>query len=107
MDSSNVAMVHLIMKESAFEHFFCDMGLTIGLNMESLHKVFRLCGPSDKATMVVYRVDEKTLDNKVYFTFESASEERCATFSMNTIKIELEPTAVPEPDSSLMITLPA
>lgn len=108
MDSSNVGMVHLIMNESAFEDFHCEEELTVGLNMESLHKVFRLCGPNDKVTITVYRMNEEggKVDNKVYFTFESTAEDRLAKFAMKTSEIDLEPTAVPDPTDALKVTLP-
>ena len=47
MDSSHVALVSLLLRECAFVDFKCDRPTSLGMNVESLSKVFKICGPND------------------------------------------------------------
>ena len=47
MDSSHVALVALMFRESAFSEFKCDRPASLGMNIDSLAKVFKMCGPND------------------------------------------------------------
>merc|ERR1712160_145879 len=60
MDSSHVALVSLLLRESAFAEFKCDRATSLGMNVDSLGKIFKMCGPND--------------------SFEAAISERCRHF---------------------------
>ena len=47
MDSSHVALVSLLLRESAFSDFKCDRATSLGMNVDSLGKIFKMCGPTD------------------------------------------------------------
>merc|ERR1711975_187886 len=47
MDSSHVALVSLLLRESAFSDFKCDRPTSLGMNVDSLGKIFKMCGPND------------------------------------------------------------
>ena len=47
MDSSHVALVSLLLRESAFAEFKCDRPAFLGVHIDSLGKVFKMCGGSD------------------------------------------------------------
>merc|ERR1712217_1008065 len=47
MDSSHVALVSLLLRECAFADFKCDRPTSLGMNVDSLSKVFKICGPND------------------------------------------------------------
>jgi len=104
MDSSNVGMVHLMMRESAFEEFECDKPFTMGVNVESLFKVLRMCGPTDR---IIMTAGGKVAENRLHFEFESESEGRVADFEMNTMSIEAEPVGVPDNAPDVKVTLPS
>merc|ERR1719316_484005 len=117
MDSSNVGMVHLVMKETAFEEFNVvvpeeadeegKQGVTFGLNMESLHKVFKLCGSNDRVTIEFARLENGALDNKVYFTFQPPNEDRLSKFAMNTVNMDCEPMTVPDDGFDVKAIIPS
>merc|ERR1712072_421729 len=93
MDSSNVGMVHLMMRESAFETFQCDEPLTLGLNVEALAKVLKMCGSGDRVLLLAGgKVPEGTLR----FEFVSPDDGRMADFEMKAMSIDEEPVGVPE-----------
>merc|ERR1712048_378660 len=47
MDSSHVALVSLLLRESAFAEFKCDRPMSLGMNVDSLGKILKMCGPND------------------------------------------------------------
>merc|ERR1712174_190500 len=47
MDSSHVALVSLLLRESAFSDFKCDRPTSLGMNVDSLGKILKMCGQSD------------------------------------------------------------
>lgn len=69
MDSSHVSLVSLELKESCFDFYRCDKNRTLGLNMATVSKVFKLCGNDDA---VILRHEDD--GDAVSFVFENASE---------------------------------
>merc|ERR1712187_959526 len=47
MDSSHVALVSLMLRESAFAEYKCDRPASLGMNVDSVSKIFKMCGPND------------------------------------------------------------
>ena len=47
MDSSLVALVSLLPRESAFADFKCDRPTSLGMNVDPPAKVPKTCGPTD------------------------------------------------------------
>merc|ERR1719460_1372520 len=56
------------MKETLFENYRADREKVLGVSMESLAKIFKLCGNDDK---VVLKSEDES--DKVYFVFENAA----------------------------------
>jgi proliferating cell nuclear antigen len=56
MDTSHVALVSLLLRSSAFEHYRCDRPLSLGLNLQGLSGVLKCAGNTDVLTI---RADEK------------------------------------------------
>merc|ERR1712013_843223 len=40
-------MGSLLLRESAFAEFKCDRATSLGMNVDSLAKIFKMCGPGD------------------------------------------------------------
>merc|ERR1712050_299252 len=47
MDSSHVALVSLLLRESAFSDFKCERPTSLGMNVDSLAKILKMCSPND------------------------------------------------------------
>merc|ERR1712154_611395 len=75
MDSSHVALVSLMLRESAFVDFKCDRPTSLGMNIESLAKILKMCGPND-ALKVLWRGGADTVN----FQCESCADDRIADF---------------------------
>merc|ERR1711862_1051860 len=90
MDSSHVALVSLLLRESAFEDFKCDRPTSLGMNVDSLAKIFKMCGPNDSLKLR-WQNDADTLN----FQCESSDDDRIADFDLKLMQIESEHMEIP------------
>merc|ERR1719321_789080 len=102
MDSSHVALVSLILRESAFSDFKCDRPTSLGMNIESLAKIFKMCGPSDSLKLR-YQNDADTLN----FQCESDADDRIADFDLKLMQIESEHMEIPEQQYKVVVKMPS
>ncbi|XP_026190822.1 proliferating cell nuclear antigen [Cyclospora cayetanensis] len=103
MDQSHVALVSLKLEDVGFLHYRCDRPRSLGLNMASVVKVFKLCSGQD--TVSVQNEDE---GDSITFVFENNAEEKTSTFSLCLMGIEQESLGVPdEEESDVVITFSA
>jgi len=104
MDSSNVGMVHLMMRESAFTEYQCDEPLTLGLNVEAFAKVLKMCGSND--SVLLMSGGDKLGADKLRLEFTSPDDGRVADFEMKALKIEGDPIGVPEMAADVTVNMP-
>jgi len=102
MDSSHVALVSLLLRESAFEDFKCDRPTSLGMNIESLAKIFKMCGPSDSLKLR-YQNNADTLN----FQCESSGDDRIADFDLKLMQIESEHMEIPEQQFKVVVKMPS
>merc|ERR1711862_693201 len=102
MDSSHVALVSLLLRESAFADFKCDRSTSLWMNVESLGKIFKMCGPSDSLKLR-WQNDADT----VSFQCESSEEDRIADFDLKLMQIESEHMEIPEQQYKVVAKLPS
>merc|ERR1712118_131498 len=102
MDSSHVALVSLLLRESAFEDFKCDRPTSLGMNVDSLGKIFKMCGPSDSLKLR-WQNDADTLN----FQCESGEDDRIADFDLKLMQIESEHMEIPEQQYKVVAKLPS
>merc|ERR1719396_146761 len=101
MDSSHVALVSLLLRESAFQEFKCDRATTLGMNVESLAKILKMCGPND-ALKVRWNADA----DLVSFQCEGG-EDRIADFDLKLMQIESEHMEIPEQHYKVTAKIPS
>jgi proliferating cell nuclear antigen len=102
MDSSHVALVSLLLRESAFSEFKCDRPMSLGMNVDSLGKIFKMCGPND-SLKVRWQNDADTVN----FQCESSEEDRIADFDLKLMQIESEHMEIPEQHYKVIAKLPS
>merc|ERR1712072_156092 len=102
MDSSHVALVSLLLREAAFSDFKCDRAVSLGMNVESLAKILRMCGPSDSL-----KVRSDTGADHVSFQCESSAEDRISDFDLKLMEIESEHMEIPEQQYKVVAKLPS
>jgi proliferating cell nuclear antigen len=91
MDSSHVALVAMLLKESAFNLYRCDRNVSLGVNIESVVRIFKTCGNDDIVT-IKKEEDSDTL----LFSFENPQQERYSAFELKLIDIDCEHLGIPD-----------
>lgn len=102
MDSSHVALVSLLLREAAFQDYKCDKAMSLGMNIESLAKVLKMCTASDSLKLRA----ENGADH-VSFTCESSSEDRIADFDLKLMEIESDHMEIPDQEYKVVAKLPS
>jgi len=102
MDSSHVALVSLLLRESAFADFKCDRPTSLGMNVDSLSKIFKICGQNDSLKLK-WENDADTLN----FQCESNADDRIADFDLKLMQIESEHMEIPEQQYKVVARLPS
>jgi len=102
MDSSHVALVSLMLREAAFAEFKCDRNTSLGMNVDSLGKVLKMCGPDD-----ILKLRWQDGEDTVSFQCESGAEDRITDFSLKLMQIESEHMEIPEQQYKVVAKLPS
>jgi len=102
MDSSHVALVSLFLRESAFADFKCERPTSLGMNVDSLAKILRMCGPSDSL-----KVKWQAGADIVGFQCESGADDRLADFELKLMQIESEHMEIPEQQYKVTVKMPS
>jgi proliferating cell nuclear antigen len=102
MDSSHVALVSLLLRESAFSDFKCDRPASLGMNVDSLGKILKMCGPNDSL-----KLRFATDADVVSFQCESGEDDRIADFELKLMQIESEHMEIPEQQYKVVAKLPS
>jgi proliferating cell nuclear antigen len=102
MDNTHVALVHLLLREGAFDHYRCDRPLSLGVNMGSLSKILKCAGNNDSITLKA-----EDSGDSLSFVFESPEHERYSEFEMKLVDIEADQLGIPETEYSAVIRMPS
>lgn len=102
MDSSHVALVSLLLRESAFSDFKCERPTSLGMNVDSLGKILKMCGPNDSL-----KLQWKNEGDSVSFQCESGEEDRIAEFELKLMQIESEHMEIPEQQYKVVAKMPS
>merc|ERR1712151_1258021 len=102
MDSSHVALVSLLLRESAFSDFKCDRPTSLGMNVDSLGKILKMCGQNDSL-----KLRWQNDADLVSFQCESGEDDRIADFDLKLMQIESEHMEVPEQHYKVVAKLPS
>merc|ERR1712007_208926 len=102
MDSSHVALVSLLLRESAFSDFKCDRPTSRGMNVDSLGKILKMCGQNDSL-----KLRWQNDADLVSFQCESGEDDRIADFDLKLMQIESEHMEVPEQHYKVVAKLPS
>merc|ERR1712137_1152689 len=100
MDSSHVALVSLLLRESAFAEFKCDRATSLGMNVDSLGKILKMCGPADSL-----KLRWQNDADIVNFQCESGEDDRIA--DLDLMQIESEHMEIPEQQYKVVAKLPS
>merc|ERR1711988_22376 len=96
------ALVSLLLRECAFADFKCDRPTSLGMNVDSLCKVFKICGPNDSLKLR-WNNEADTLN----FQCENSEDDRIADFDLKLMQIESEHMEIPEQQYKVTAKLPS
>lgn len=102
MDASHVALVAMILRDSAFDLYRCDTNLSLGMKMDSVSKVFKLCG-ADDGVHLSSKDDPETLN----LTFEDKVKERVSDFELKLMTLDVDHLGIPDTKYSVTIRMPS
>merc|ERR1712157_58314 len=102
MDSSHVALVSLLLRESAFADFKCDRPTSLGMNVDSLAKILKMGGPSDSL-----KLKWQSGADTVGFQCESGGDDRISEFDLKLMQIESEHMEIPEQQYRVTAKMPS
>jgi proliferating cell nuclear antigen len=102
MDSSHVALVSVLLREAAFSDFKCDRAASLGMNVDSLGKIFKMVSAGD-ALKLRWQDGADT----VSFQCESGDDDRIAEFDLKLMQIESEHMEIPEQQYKVITKLPS
>jgi len=102
MDSSHVALVSLLLRESAFSEFKCERPTSLGMNVESLAKILKMCGPGDSL-----KIKWMSDADMVNFQCEAGGDDRISDFDLKLMQIESEHMEIPEQHYKVTAKLPS
>merc|ERR1712003_422921 len=90
------------LRESAFSEFKCDRPTSLGMNVDSLGKIFKMCGPTDSL-----KLRWQNEADTVNFQCESGEDDRIADFELKLMQIESEHMEIPEQHYKVVARLPS
>lgn len=102
MDSSHVSLCALMMRSEAFDHYRCDVDMSLGLNTPNLSKILKCAGNDDVVTL---KSTEQS--DTLTMVFESAKQDRISDFDMKLMEIESEHLGIPDTEYSCTVRLPS
>jgi proliferating cell nuclear antigen len=102
MDSSHVALVHLLMHFDGFSNYSCERNQVLGVSMQNLSKILKITDNSDKLTLR----HEDDGDVLVISTLSKDSS-KASEFQMKLMEIEGASLGIPDLDYRNRVTLPA
>lgn len=102
MDNSHVALVALVLRETAFQDFKCDRPVSLGMNIEALAKVLKMCGEKDSL-----KIHADNGADHVSFQTQSNSEDKIAEFDLKLMEIESDHMEIPEQTYKCLVKVPS
>lgn len=100
MDSSHVALVHLLLRDDCFVKFQCERNSILGINLVSLSKVLKIVDAPDSLTL---RHDDDS--DVVTLITENPDKSRRCEYQVKLLEIEAESMGIPDLDHRSTVTL--
>lgn len=103
MDGSKVAVIHLQLDSSQFEHFHCVNPIKIGVNMLSLHKILKSIKNND---IIGFFIKERSTTD-LYIQIENKEKKTKILSVLKLLDINEDVLHIPNIEFDSVITMPA
>jgi proliferating cell nuclear antigen len=100
MDTSHVALVHMLLREDGFSNYQCERNCILGLNLNSLAKVLKIVEGNDSLTL-------RHLEGSdiVVLQTENSEHTRKSEYQLKLLEIEAEAMGIPTMEYKSVVTL--
>lgn len=102
MDSSHVALVHLLLKADGFIHFRCDRPAALGVNLTAMNAILKCAGSHDTCEL---RSSETS--DQLQFNFSSPDDDRDSEFRLKLLDLDTERMGILKMEYSAIIKMPS
>jgi len=102
MDSSNVALVSMLLRSDGFEHYRCDRNLSLGLSLASMAKILKCASNDDVVTL---KADDN--GDLITFMFESPKQDKISDFELKLLNIDSDHLGIPDTEYKAVIKMPS
>ena len=102
MDSSHVSLCSLNLRSDMFDHFRCDRGVSLGLNLANMSKILKCMGNDDVVTL-----KSEDEGDTLTMMFEAEDNSRISDFEMKLMDIDSEHLGIPEQEYNTTIQMPS
>ncbi|KAG8345170.1 Proliferating cell nuclear antigen N terminal domain [Trypanosoma vivax] len=100
MDTSHVALVHMLLRDDCFTKYQCERNSVLGLNLASLSKVLKIVEATDSLTL---RHEDDS--DVVTLSSENVDKSRKCEYQLKLLEIEAQAMGIPEMDYKSTVTL--
>ncbi|KAG9392459.1 Proliferating cell nuclear antigen PCNA [Carpediemonas membranifera] len=100
MDSSCVALLHLVLCDDGFQHFRCDASTVVGINFVTMSKILKGARNDDSVT-----IRKKDEDDFLTLILESKDGKDVVSFEMKEMDIDAESLGVPETEYEVTVSM--
>ncbi|PIK51001.1 putative proliferating cell nuclear antigen [Apostichopus japonicus] len=101
MDSSHVALVEMLLRAEAFEHYRCDRNVTLGMNHNHLSKILKCANNDD---IVILKAADQNPDS-CSLILESKNGEKTSDFVVSLVRIDTDQLGIPETEYSAHVKM--
>jgi proliferating cell nuclear antigen len=103
IDGSHVAVVHLTLDSEAFESYYCERDLVVGINTNNFYKIIKTVSNNDTISFSVEADDTSTLRVKV----ENSEKNKLFDSEVRLLDVSLYDLKIPDAIFPSVIILPS
>ena len=91
LDSNHVSLVNMALHRDGFENYYCQRGISLGINLQSLTKILKCARQNDK---LILQMDNN--QEKLNVSFQSLESKRSSNFDIKLMDLDSEHLTIPE-----------
>lgn len=103
MDGSRVAMVHLNLLSSAFEYYYCEKKIIVGLNTNNFYKIVKIANNNDTISFYI----DKNREDVMGIKMENSDESRVFKAELHLLDLPMMQWDIPKTEFKSIISLPS
>lgn len=103
MNQRQIAMVYLNLKSEAFEYYYCEREVVVGINTTNFYKIIKICKNSDTISFFIERDKEDFLGVRM----ENSDDNRIFESKIPLLDIPYSSLEIPTTEFESVISLPS